>query len=64
MLEKTKFEYSSLGLSLSKLFELDSVKNMRRARVILIMTVTITFTNFTKVMMNLKRRHLILSTIG
>ena len=53
-----------MGLSLSKLFELDSVKNMRRARVILIMTVTITFTNFTKVMMNLKRRHLILSTIG
>ena len=39
-------------------------KIFRLQRVILIMTVTINYTNFTKVMMNLKRCHQILSTIG
>ena len=58
VLEKTKFEYSPLGMSLGKSFKKDNVKNtVKRERVILIMTVSINFTNFTKAMMNWKRCH-------
>ena len=61
VLEETKFEYSPLGMILSKSFKKDNVKNAKRERererVILIMTVTINFTNFTKGIMNLKRCH-------
>ena len=57
VLKETKFEYSPLGMLLSKSFKKDNVKNAKRERVILIMTVTINFTNFTKGMMNLKRCH-------
>ena len=62
VLEKTKFEYSPLGMSLGKSFKKDNVKNTvkrerERERVILIMTVSINFTNFTKAMMNWKRCH-------
>ena len=64
VLEKTKFQYSSLGVSLSKLIKKDNVKNIgkrererEREREILIMAVAINFTNFTKGMMNLKRCH-------
>ena len=44
VLEKTKFEYSSLGMSFSKSFKKNNVKN-------------IDFKIFTKGMMNLKRCH-------
>ena len=58
VLEKTKFEYSPLSVSLSKSIKKDNVKNIgKRERVILIMAVAINFTNFTKGMMNLKRCH-------
>ena len=58
VLEKTKFEYSPLGMSLSKSFRKENVKNIaKRERVILIMTLAINFTDFTKLMMNLKRCH-------
>ena len=63
VLEKTKFEYSPLGMSLSKSFKKDNVKILRIKRVILIMMVNINFTDFTSSMMNLKRCHWILSTI-
>ena len=55
--EKTKFEYSPLGMSLSKSFKKNKVKILRRARMISIMVAIINFTNFTKDMMNLKRCH-------
>ena len=57
VLEKTKFEYSPLGMSLSKSFKKDNVKILRIKRVILIMMVNINFTDFTNSMMNLKRCH-------
>ena len=44
VLEKTKFEYSSLGMSFSKSFKKNNVEN-------------IDFKIFTKGMMNLKRCH-------
>ena len=56
MLEKTKFEYSPLGMSISKSFKKDNVKNIAN-RVILILTASIAFTDFTKSTMNLKRCH-------
>ena len=55
VLEKTKFEYSPLGMSLTKSFKM--LKILRIERVILIMTASIAFTDFTKSIMNLKRCH-------
>ena len=47
VLEKNKFEYSPLGMSLSKWFKKDNVKNIAIGeRVILIMTASIAFTDF------------------
>ena len=57
VLEKTKFEYSPLGMSLSKSFEKIMLKILQIEKMILIITVTINFTNFLKGMMNLKRYH-------
>ena len=57
VLEKTKFEYSPLGMSLSKSFEKIMLKILQIEQMILIITVTINFTNFLKGMMNLKRYH-------
>ena len=57
VLEKTKFEYSPLGILLSKSFKKDNVKILRIKRVILITMVNINFTDFTNSMMNLKRCH-------
>ena len=53
--EKAKFEYSPLGMSLNKAFNKNEVKSV--ARVILIMIVIMLFSNFTKGMMNLKKCH-------
>ena len=55
VLEKTKFEYSPLGMSLVN-HSKKMLKILWRVRVILIMTASIDFTDFTKWMMNLKRR--------
>ena len=56
VLEKTKFEGSPLGISLSKSIKKDNVKDIaNKKRVILIMTAGIAFTDFTKSIMNLKR---------
>ena len=55
--EKIKFEYSPLGMSFSKSFKKIRLKILRRTRVIIIMTVTINFTNFINSIMNLKRCH-------
>ena len=58
VLEKTKFEYSPLGMSLTKSFKKKvMLKILKTERVILIMTASITFTDFTKSIMNLKRCH-------
>ena len=58
VLEKTKFEYSPLGMSLTKSFKKKvMLKILKIERVILIMTASITFTDFTKSIMNLKRCH-------
>ena len=51
--EKAKFEYSPLGMSLNKTF----LKNE-------VMIVIMLFSSFTKSMMNLKKCHWIQSTIG
>ena len=66
VLEKTKFEYSPSGRSHHIVNHLKKImlKRLRRAIVVLIMTVTISFTNFTTGMMNLKIYHYILSTNG
>ena len=58
VLEKTKFEYSPLGMLLSISFKKIMLKILRTERVILIITVTINFTNFTKIIMSLKRRRI------
>ena len=55
LLEKTKFEYSPLGIHLVNHLKKIMLKILPIKRVILIMTVTINFTNFTNSMMNLKR---------
>ena len=56
VLEKTTFEYSPLGMSLSKSSKKNNVKNIAKGeRVILIMMVSINFTDFTNSMVNLKR---------
>ena len=58
LLEKTKFEYSPLGMSLSKSFKRIMLKILLRATVILIATgISINCTVFTKGMTNLKRCH-------
>ena len=63
--EKAKFEYSSLGMChLVKHLEKMKLKVLLRGRVILIMIGIILFTDFTKGMINLRRCHWILSTIG
>ena len=47
--EKTKFEYSPLGMALSKSFERDNVKNIAKNESDLIKTViSMDFANFTK----------------
>ena len=60
--QKAKFEYSPLGMSLNKAFNKSEVKSV--TRVILIMIVIMLFSNFTKGMMNLKKCHQILGTMG
>ena len=55
VLEKTKFEYSQLGMSLSKSFKKMRLKILQKVRVILIVMAIIDITNFSKGMMNLKR---------
>ena len=57
VLEKTKFEYSPLGMSLSKSLKKIMLKILRIERVILITRASMTFTDFTKSIMNLKRCH-------
>ena len=56
LLEKTKFEYSPLGMSVNHLKKI-MLKILRIERVILIMTVNINFPDFTNSMMNVKRCH-------
>ena len=56
LLEKTKFEYSPLGMSVNHLKKI-MLKILQIERVILIMTASIAFTDFTKSIMNLKRCH-------
>ena len=55
--EKSKFEYSPLGLSLSKTLNKMKLKMLLRIRAILIMMVITLFSDFTKGMMNLKKCH-------
>ena len=62
VLEKTKFEYSPLGHLVNHLKKIMS-KILRIKRLILIIMVSINFTDFTSSMMNLKRCHELLSTI-
>ena len=69
IIEQAKFDYSPLGISLSKAFKKDEVKSVARsesdfnndswlgARVILIMIAIMLFSNFTKGMMFLTRCH-------
>ena len=57
VIEQAKFEYSPLGMSLSKAFKKMRLKVLQGARVILIMIAIILFPNFTKSMMNLRRCH-------
>ena len=62
--EKAKLEYSPLGMSFNKSFNKNEVKSLTKNRVILIMIFIMLFSNFTKVMMNLKKCHSFQSTIG
>ena len=62
VLEKTKFQCSPFSTLFSKTFEKDKLKVVPKARVILIMIAFISFTNFSKGIMNLKRFHQVLST--
>ena len=55
--EKAKFEYSPLGMSLNKAFKKMKLRVLLRTRVILIMIVIMLFSNFTKSMMNFKKCH-------
>ena len=52
VLEKNKFEYSPLGMSLSKSFKKGSFKNIANRE-----TASIAFVDFTKSIMNSKRCH-------
>ena len=55
MPEKAKFEYSPLGMSLSKSFKKDNVKNIANGKSDFNLTASIVFTDFTKSIMNWKR---------
>ena len=55
--QKTKFEYSPLGMSLNKAFKKMSLKVLGRSRVISIMIAIMLCTGFTKGMMSLNRCH-------
>ena len=57
VLEKPKFEYSPLGMSLSKSFKKDNVKNIANGKSDFNLTASIVFTDFTKSIMNWKRCH-------
>ena len=61
VLEKTKFEYSPLGMSLSKYFKKDNVKDIaiseRERESEFNYDNNYNFTSFTKGMTNLKRCH-------
>ena len=61
MLEKNKFEYSPLGMSLSKSFKKDKARNIAKSiaksESDFNYDAIISFTNFTTGMMNLKRCH-------
>ena len=56
-LEKTKPEYSPWAYHLENHLKMIMLKILRIERVILVMTVSIAFTDFTKSIMNLKRCH-------
>ena len=62
--EKVKFEYSPLGMSLNRALKKMKLKVLLRIRVILIIMVIMLFSNFTEGMMNLKKCHQIQSTTG
>ena len=55
--EKAKFEYSPLGMSLNKTFKKMKLKVSLKAKVILIMIAIMFFLNFTKGIMILMRCH-------
>ena len=55
--EKAKFEYSPLDMSLNKAFKILKLKVLLRTRVILIMIIIMFSSDFTKCMMNLKKCH-------
>ena len=57
VLEKTKFEYSPLGMLLSKSFKKDNVKNIANRQSDFNYGSNYNFTNFTNSKMNLKRCH-------
>ena len=57
VLAENKFEYSPLGMSLSKSLKKIMLKILQTEGAILIMTASIAFTDFTKSIMNLKRCH-------
>ena len=58
VLEKTKFEYSPLGMSISKAFEKDKAKSSDNCKSDFNYDNNyIDFTNFLKAVMNLKRCH-------
>ena len=58
VLEKTKFEYSPLGMSISKAFEKDKAKSSDNCKSDFNYDSNyIDFTNFLKAVMNLKRCH-------
>ena len=60
--EKTKSEYSPLGMSLNKLKKM-RFENLLRVRVISIVIATTPFSSFTKGLMNLNACHQALSTL-
>ena len=65
VLEKTKFKYSPLGMSLNKPFKKMRLEILlRKTKVISVMIITIPFLNCTKGMMSSTRCHQILRTIG
>ena len=55
--EKAKFEYSPLGMSLNKAFKKMKLRVLLRTSVILIMIVIMLFSSFTKSMMSFKKCH-------
>ena len=57
VLKNTKFEYSPLGMSLSKALKKIKLKVVPKVIITLITTAFINFTNLTKGMMNLKKCH-------